>query len=255
VPEGVDGTFSNTTSDVMARVDGVDPVSGGPASDDLTIEAGEGRLGSIGDLVFYDADGDGTQNEVAVMGIGGVTVALSAGACPPAAALRTAVTTSEGIYEFADLAAGDYCVSVDESTVTTPIPGGTPTLTTANEPLTVVLSDGERFADADFGYRDISVGTEDAAAGDVPLAFSLGANYPNPFGAETAITFDLPELAFATLTLYDLIGRPVRVITSGQRAAGRYTVTIDASGLTSGIYVYRLEAGTFVAARAMVVLR
>ena len=117
--------------------------------------------GSIGDRVFYDLNGDGLPDDDGnEPGINGVTVRLYAGDCPPSGnPLRTQVTAGNGDYDFINLLPGTYCVDVDEST----LPVGY-TLTTGNEPLTVILADDQDYNDADFGYRVECVdGTADVA--------------------------------------------------------------------------------------------
>lgn len=85
-----------------------------------------------------------------------------------------------------------------------------------------------------------------------PATFDLLANYPNPFNPTTTISFALPQAADVILTVFDVLGRQVRVLASGRHAEGRYEVTFDASGLPSGVFLYRLEAGDYVQTRRMV---
>ncbi len=103
---------------------------------------------SIGDRVFYDLNGDGLPDNDGDPGLNGVTVRLYEGASCTGALKATAVTAGNGAYSFTRLPAGTYCVDVDEST----LPAGY-ALTTANEPQTVNLADGQAYTDADFGYR------------------------------------------------------------------------------------------------------
>jgi hypothetical protein len=252
VPEGVQGSYRNTTGAVRGRVGGLEPISGVAASDDLVVEAGEGRSGSIGDFIWYDDDGDGIQNDAPSSGIVGVTVNLLTGACPGSPAGST-TTSNDGAYEFTELEPGDYCVDVDEGSITLPIPQATAVLTTGNEPLTVTLSAGERFVDADFGYDTFPVATEHTS--NVPQHYDLHTNYPNPFNPTTMISYDLPEAAAVTLTVVGLVGRTVRALASGMKPAGTYEVSFDATTLPSGVYFYRLEAGDYVDTRPMVVVR
>ena len=79
-------------------------------------------------------------------------------------------------------------------------------------------------------------------ARELPLAPTLGQNYPNPFNPSTAITFWLPRASEVKLSVYDLLGREVAVLLNGRKEAGRHEETFDASGLSSGVYVCRLEA-------------
>ena len=81
-----------------------------------------------------------------------------------------------------------------------------------------------------------------AAAGSLPTVFDLHANYPNPFNPSTEIRFDLPEAANVRLTVYDALGREVARLVDGPVGAGYQHATFEASGLPSGVYLYRLEA-------------
>ena len=75
----------------------------------------------------------------------------------------------------------------------------------------------------------------------IPDTFVLEANYPNPFNPKTTIRFGLPEAAPVRLVVYDMLGRLVRVLLSGTHTAGTHEVVFDASDLSSGTYLYRLE--------------
>ncbi|QXD16220.1 T9SS type A sorting domain-containing protein [Rhodocaloribacter litoris] len=102
-----------------------------------------------------------------------------------------------------------------------------------------------------------AVGTETLEA---PESFALEPNYPNPFHGTTTIRFMLPEAATVRLAVYDLLGREVTTLFSGELPAGSHTVSWagrDARGalLPSGVYLYRLEAGTFVQTRHMTLLK
>jgi hypothetical protein len=89
----------------------------------------------------------------------------------------------------------------------------------------------------------------------IPDRFALHANYPNPFNPTTAIRFDLPRSSSATLEIFDLLGRTVAVLTRGQLSAGRHVYRWDASRAASGLYIYRLTAGEYVAERTLVLLK
>jgi hypothetical protein len=75
---------------------------------------------------------------------------------------------------------------------------------------------------------------------EVPVTFGLGQNYPNPFNPTTRIPFELPTDGVVTLEIYDITGRRVATILNEYRPAGRHLVTWNATGLASGIYLYRL---------------
>lgn len=89
----------------------------------------------------------------------------------------------------------------------------------------------------------------------VPASFSLGQNYPNPFNPSTRVRFSLPSASSVRLKIYDVSGREVATVVDGQYDAGWYTVTIDASSLASGVYLYRLTAGRYSDVKKLTLLR
>ena len=94
-----------------------------------------------------------------------------------------------------------------------------------------------------------------------PEAFSLADNFPNPFNPTTTIKYALPQAADVELTVYNVVGQPVRTLVAEYQSAGRYAVEWDATNdsghsLSSGMYFYRLEAGgEFLKAKKMLLLR
>jgi len=89
----------------------------------------------------------------------------------------------------------------------------------------------------------------------VPAQYTLEQNYPNPFNPTTSIRYEIPEQAFVSLKIYDEIGREVETLVSGRRPAGSFTARFDASGLASGVYICRLQAGGYSLTRAMMLLK
>ncbi|MBU0509858.1 T9SS type A sorting domain-containing protein [bacterium] len=92
-------------------------------------------------------------------------------------------------------------------------------------------------------------------ASTVPSGFALFPCYPNPFNSATAIVFELATASFVKLTVYDLLGREVAVLTDRVLPMGRHEYLFNASALASGIYFYRLQAGNFTQTRKMVLVR
>ena len=88
-----------------------------------------------------------------------------------------------------------------------------------------------------------------------PHAFALGQNYPNPFNPTTVFNYQLPVFIDVRLAIYDLLGREVATLVNERRPPGRHEVRFDASGLSSGIYLYRMQAGSFVDVKKFVVLK
>jgi len=89
----------------------------------------------------------------------------------------------------------------------------------------------------------------------LPSAFSLEQNHPNPFNPSTAITYRLPKAGFVRLQVYDFLGRCVSELVNEQQDPGTHRVRFDGSGLSSGVYFYRLDAGEFTETRRMILLR
>jgi hypothetical protein len=89
----------------------------------------------------------------------------------------------------------------------------------------------------------------------VPSTPVLSQNYPNPFNPATTIAFSLPERSRIKLLLYDAIGNLVKEIASGDFEAGLHEVKLNASDLASGIYFYKLTAGTFISSKKLVVIK
>jgi hypothetical protein len=79
----------------------------------------------------------------------------------------------------------------------------------------------------------------------LPRGFELEQNYPNPFNPSTTIRYTVPGESFVSISLYDLSGRLVASLVRGRHSAGSYSIKFDASGLTSGVYVYAMRAGEF----------
>ena len=95
----------------------------------------------------------------------------------------------------------------------------------------------------------------------LPAAFTLADNFPNPFNPETTIHYALPQAANVELTVYNVVGQPVRTLVAEHQNAGRYAVEWDATNdsghsLSSGMYFYRLQAGDeFHAIKKMLLLK
>ncbi|MGE5682066.1 MAG: T9SS type A sorting domain-containing protein, partial [Bacillota bacterium] len=88
-----------------------------------------------------------------------------------------------------------------------------------------------------------------------PLTISLEQNYPNPFNPSTVISFNLPFNSNVELKIYDILGKEIRTLVSGEKTTGNYSVRFDAGDLPSGIYIYKLTAGDYSSARKMILIR
>ena len=89
----------------------------------------------------------------------------------------------------------------------------------------------------------------------IPKVFALNQNYPNPFNPSTTISFSLPRSGFTILKIFDLLGRDVETIVSEELAAGTYTRQWNASKISSGIYFYRLQSGSFITTKKLLLLK
>ena len=94
-----------------------------------------------------------------------------------------------------------------------------------------------------------------ASTQPIPQEFSLSPNYPNPFNPATTIEYNLPKGARVQLKVYNVLGQEVATLVDGVVTAGQHSVSFNASNLASGVYLYRIAAGTFVSTRKMVLVK
>ncbi|MBK9097156.1 MAG: T9SS type A sorting domain-containing protein [bacterium] len=85
--------------------------------------------------------------------------------------------------------------------------------------------------------------------------YNLSNNYPNPFNPTTTIKFQIPEMGFIALKIYDILGNEITTLVNEELQAGNYEVEFDASSISSGIYFYRLQSGSFVETKKMILLK
>ena len=110
-------------------------------------------------------------------------------------------------------------------------------------------NDQPRFVITSSGPVDSEVAPE------VPLELSLAQNYPNPFNPSTQIRFAIPEQRHVRLSVYNMLGQRVATLLNETHSAGWHDVTFDASGFSSGLYIYRLEADGYVETRQMLFVK
>ncbi len=103
------------------------------------------------------------------------------------------------------------------------------------------------------------VGIVDNNTPIIPVTTMLYDNYPNPFNPATAIKYQILDLSFVILKVYDVLGNEIATLVNEEKIAGTYAVEFSANGggrdLTSGIYFYRLQAGDFVQTKKMILLK
>lgn len=91
--------------------------------------------------------------------------------------------------------------------------------------------------------------------GNVPTTYKLQQNYPNPFNPATNISFDIPKNEFVNITVFNSLGQQVAVLVNEYKSAGSYSVNYNATGLPSGVYIYRMQAGQFTETMKMTLIK
>ena len=131
--------------------------------------------------------------------------------------------------------------------------------TTEIENTVIEITDNQTY-DSAFGFNRLALPAP-VQLQTRPEVFSLANNYPNPFNPATTIKYALPQAADVQLTVYNVLGQPVRTLVAEHQNAGRYVVEWDATNnsghsLSSGMYFYRLEAGgDFLEVKKMLLLK
>jgi hypothetical protein len=108
--------------------------------------------------------------------------------------------------------------------------------------------------DADF-VNVVLTGVDESTGSPVPASYALAQNYPNPFNPSTVIEYSVPVGGDVSLKIYNLLGQEVRSLVNTVQPAGRYTVRFDAGSLSTGVYFYRMQAGSFTQIRKMVLVK
>lgn len=102
---------------------------------------------------------------------------------------------------------------------------------------------------------DNATGIVNGTAAYVPDEFELFQNYPNPFNPTTTISYQLSEAAYVTIRIFDSLGNEIEILFSGSKTAGVHEVNFDGKRFSSGIYMYRIDAGKFHRYKKMVLLK
>jgi len=90
---------------------------------------------------------------------------------------------------------------------------------------------------------------------EVPEKYSINQNFPNPFNPNSKIRFQIPELSFTKLIVYDVLGREITILVNEQLKAGVYEVNFNGINFPSGIYFYRISSGIFVESKRMILIK
>jgi hypothetical protein len=107
----------------------------------------------------------------------------------------------------------------------------------------------------DLIYTTFDIIVTSADPTPVASTFELAQNYPNPFNPSTNIKYSIAERSNVTIKVYDMLGSEVATLVNQVQEAGPHTVTFNASGLASGMYVYTITAGNFTATKKMMLLK
>ena len=87
------------------------------------------------------------------------------------------------------------------------------------------------------------------------MKYELYQNYPNPFNPTTNIEYSVPSTEYVSLKVFDILGREVAALVNEQKSAGNYKVNFNASNLSSGVYIYRLQVNDFVTSKKMMLIK
>jgi len=125
------------------------------------------------------------------------------------------------------------------------------------------ISDGELTADDTLLITVTSLGIyspDQEMSSQLPEQFALHYNYPNPFNPTTTISYDLPEQAQVTLSVYDLLGKKIKTLVNQSQDAGNNIAVWDGTDnlgrqVSAGVYLYRIKAGEFIQTRKMLLLK
>jgi hypothetical protein len=141
-------------------------------------------------------------------------------------------------------------VDVNNSTSNNPF-----TLTAPSEGVYTVNA-GYKDPDRDWGSTSVVITTTgiDGTTDPIPT-YKLYSNYPNPFNPSTKIKYLVAEKTFVSLKIYDIAGSEVVSIVNREQAAGEYEIDFNAGNLTSGVYLYKLQAGNFIETKKMMLMK
>jgi hypothetical protein len=95
----------------------------------------------------------------------------------------------------------------------------------------------------------------DMSKNEIPAAYMLEPNYPNPFNPVTKIKYSIPEASDVVLSIYDILGREIKVLVNEKKDPGYYQVSFEAGSLASGIYIYRLSTKNYTKSQKMLLLK
>jgi hypothetical protein len=117
--------------------------------------------------------------------------------------------------------------------------------------LNKLLTSGEEITISNSSIMKLKVSGNEV----IPVEFSLEQNYPNPFNPTTKIKYSIKQNNLVTITLYDILGSQVKTLVNEEKPAGSYEFEFDGSAIASGVYVYKIKAGTFIDSKKMILMK
>ena len=124
--------------------------------------------------------------------------------------------------------------------------------TTVNEDVNFFISDIQR---DDVTLEKSNLLVRNFKGEGIPIVYDLAQNFPNPFNPSTTIRYQIPQDGIVTLKIYDILGSEVATLVNEEKVAGKYEVNFNASSLASGVYIYKIQAGTFINSKKMILLK
>jgi hypothetical protein len=144
-------------------------------------------------------------------------------------------------------------ISLPQNTSHQVVPDWSDIVTT---PITVLVDNGiDGSIDDTLTLKNQITSVEDQGILYIPKEYRLGQNYPNPFNPTTTISYSIPREGLVTIIIYNAIGEEVTILVNEVKQVGTYDVSFDATALPSGIYFYRLQVGSFVKTKKMVLMK
>jgi len=101
----------------------------------------------------------------------------------------------------------------------------------------------------------VTISDVDKLNSNIPADYALYQNHPNPFNSLTTICYAIPTTSYITLKIFNLLGKEIATLVNGKQFAGEYEVQWNSVDLPSGVYVYRLETGNFVATKKLILMK
>ncbi|MDZ7291336.1 MAG: carboxypeptidase regulatory-like domain-containing protein [candidate division KSB1 bacterium] len=161
--------------------------------------------------------------------------------------IGTAITDNDGNFTIEEVPAGEFNISASGPTGYVEMAGS------------VSVGNGRSVSNIELNMPETPTAVDESMR-EVPTKFDLAQNYPNPFNPETSIKYQVPVRTNVSLRIYNALGQEVRILVNGVKEPGIHTANWDGKDnngrqLSTGIYLFRLEAGDFVMTRKMVLVK